>query len=230
MSIISEVYNVDCVGYMKNLPDNFFDLSICDPPYGINADEKNSTDKKQSKKSAHNSKDYGNQKWDANIPSEEYFTQLKRVSKNQIIWGANYFGLTGGMIFWDKCVTMPTYSKGELAYCSLINSVQLFKYAWHGMIQQNMKDKELRYHPTQKPIALYYWLLQNYAKPNDRILDTHLGSGSSRIAAYELGFDFYGTEIDTQYFDDSCSRFATHIAQTKLFTPAQIKAEQTHLF
>lgn len=227
---ISKVYNMDCMEYMRSLPDKYFDLAVVDPPYGIDADIKNSTNKKQSKKSASNSKDYGSQLWDSEIPSEEYFSELKRVSKNQIIWGANYFGLSGGFIFWDKCVTMPAYSKGELAYCSLINSVQYFKYAWHGMIQGNMKDKELRYHPTQKPIALYTWLLQNYAKQGDKILDSHLGSGSSRIAAYDLGFDFYATELDTDYFNDQEQRFQNHIKQQKLFTPQPVVAEQANLF
>lgn len=216
---VSIVTNEDNMAMMSRYPDNFFDLAIVDPPYGIDADAKNSTTKKQSIKSAANSKSYGEQRWDESIPNPEYFKELFRVSKNQIIWGANYFGLKGGMIFWDKCVTMPTYSKGELAYCSNINSVQYFKYAWHGMVQEDMKNKEIRLHPTQKPVILYKWLLKNYGKPNQKILDTHLGSGSSRIAAYDLGFDFYGCELDKDYFDAQEQRFADHISKIDFWQP-----------
>jgi site-specific DNA-methyltransferase (adenine-specific) len=152
----STVYLMDCIALMREYPDNYFDLAVVDPPYGINADIKNSTNKKQSKKSASNSKNYGDQKWDADIPTKEYFIELFRVSKEQIIWGVNYYPfdfLAGGRIYWDKCVTMPTYSDGELAYCSLLNSIKSVKIAWHGMIQQDMKNKEKRIHPTQKPVS-----------------------------------------------------------------------------
>jgi site-specific DNA-methyltransferase (adenine-specific) len=228
---ISLVTNEDNMAMMSRYPDKFFDLAIVDPPYGINADEKNSKKELKSKKSASVSKSYGDQRWDSAIPDQEYFDELKRVSKHQIIWGANYFGLVGGYIYWNKCVTMPTYSDGELAYCSLINSIKSFTFAWHGMIQGDMKNKEERYHPTQKPVALYLWLLKKFGKTGQSILDTHLGSGSSRIAAYDLGFDFYGCELDTDYFDAQENRFAKHIAQQKLFTPqqAQVKAEQITL-
>jgi len=147
----STVYLMDCIALMREYPDKYFDLAVVDPPYGINADVKNSTDKKQSKKSASNSKKYGEQKWDADVPTKEYFIELFRVSKEQIIWGVNYYPfdfLAGGRIYWDKCVTMPTYSDGELAYCSLLNSIKSVKIAWHGMIQHDMKNKEARIHPT----------------------------------------------------------------------------------
>lgn len=124
---LNNFYNEDCLEAMKEIQDKYFDLAIVDPPYGIGASEKNSTDKKQSKNSATNSKNYGSQKWDDNVPSKEYFDELMRVSKNQIIWGVNYYpydSLVGGRIYWDKRVTMPTYSNGELAYCSLINSIK----------------------------------------------------------------------------------------------------------
>ena len=215
-----EVFNMDCMEYMKGIPDKHFPLCICDPPFGINADKKNSVKKLQSKKSSALSKNYGVQSWDSNIPSFEYFKEIKRVSKHQIIWGVNYYPyeiLIGGRIFWDKCVTMPTYSDGELAYCSLINSVKIYKYAWHGMIQQDMKNKEIRIHPTQKPIALYKWLLHNYAKEGDTIFDSHLGSGSSMIAAHEYGFKFVGCEIDQDYFNASVKRFKEQTAQQSLF-------------
>ena len=218
--IISEVYNMDCIAGMKEYPDKYFDLAIVDPPYGISADKKNSTNIKQSKKSATNSKYYGDQTWDMDVPTMEYFVELFRVSKEQIIWGVNYYPfdfLAGGRIYWDKCVTMPTYSNGELAYCSLLNSIKSIKLAWHGMIQDDMKNKEQRIHPTQKPIKLYDWILMNYAKQGDKILDTHLGSGSSRIAAYRNGFDFVGFEIDKDYFEAQEKRFKTELMQPRLF-------------
>lgn len=194
----STVYLMDCIALMKEYPDKYFDLAVVDPPYGINADIKNSTNKKQSKKSASNSKNYGDQKWDADVPTKEYFIELFRVSKEQIIWGVNYYPfdfLAGGRIYWDKCVTMPTYSDGELAYCSLLNSIKSVKIAWHGMIQQDMKNKEKRIHPTQKPVKLYDWIFSNFAKEGDKILDTHLGSGSSRISAYKAKLDFTASSL-----------------------------------
>jgi site-specific DNA-methyltransferase (adenine-specific) len=209
---------------MKNTPDKYYDLAIVDPPYGINADVKNSTNKKQSKKSASNSKKYGEQKWDTDVPTKEYFIELFRVSKEQIIWGVNYYPfdfLAGGRIYWDKCVTMPTYSDGELAYCSLLNSIKSVKIAWHGMIQHDMKNKEARIHPTQKPIALYKWILSKYAKKGDKILDTHFGSGSHGIACYDLLFDLDACELDADYFNASVERIKTHAKQQNLFIPLQ---------
>ena len=209
---IINLHNVDCMIAMANKPDNHYDLAIVDPEYGIGADIKNSTNKIQSNKSATASKFYGNQRWD-NKATNEYFNELFRVSKDQIIWGANYFGLIGGYIYWRKNVTMPTYSKGELAYCSKINKVEEFEYTWHGMIQGDMKDKETRIHPTQKPVQLYKWLLLNYAKEGNTILDTHLGSGSIAIACYDMGFDLDGFEIDKEYFDAMMKRFENHKLQ-----------------
>ena len=214
------LHNQDCMEAMKDMPDNAFELSIVDPPYGIGADSKNSGKELKSKKSSALSKDYGDQKWDNNIPNIDYFNELIRVSKHQIIWGVNYYPypfLTGGRIYWNKCVTMPTYSDGELAYCSKTNSLKSFKFAWHGMIQGNMKEKENRIHPTQKPVQLYKWLLQNYAKEGDKILDTHLGSGSIALACHDLGFDLTGYEIDKEYYDNACLRLERHKAQGQLF-------------
>ena len=202
---------------MAEYPDKYFDLAIVDPPYGIGADNKNSVQKLQSKKSSALSNNYGNQRWDSKIPDDLYFKELFRVSKNQIIWGANYFGLIGGYIYWRKNVTMPTYSSGELAYCSLINKIEEFEFTWHGMIQNDMSNKETRIHPTQKPVQLYKWLLKNYVKPDFKIIDTHLGSGSSAIAAYDFGCDFVGCEIDKDYFDASVKRFENYKLQLKLF-------------
>ena len=214
-------YNMDCMEGMKEFPDKYFDLAIVDPPYGIGASEKNSVDKKQSKKSASNSKYYGSQKWDDNVPAKEYFVELVRVSKNQIIWGVNYYPydfLVGGRIYWDKRVTMPTYSNGELAYCSLINSIKSVAITWHGMLQEDMKNKEIRIHPTQKPVALYIWLLQNYAKKGDKILDTHVGSASSLIACHKLGFDYVGFELDEDYFKSATARLEAEKSQISLFS------------
>ena len=212
-----KIINADCMDIMKDYEDNHFDLAIVDPPYGIDADVKNNTDKKQSKKSASKSKKYGDQSWDSCIPTEEYFAELKRISKKQIIWGANFFNLQGGMLYWHKNVTMPTYSTGELAYLSWLNKIDFVEITWHGMLQYDMKNKEDRIHPTQKPIMLYRWLLKNYANKEDKILDTHLGSGSSAIAAFYYGCkEFVGMEIDENYFKASIKRIKQQTAQIKL--------------
>lgn len=202
---------------MARYPDGYFNLAIVDPPYGINADVKNSTDKKQSKKSASKSKKYGDQSWDNCIPTEEYFAELKRVSKKQIIWGANFFNLQGGMLYWHKNVTMPTYSTGELAYLSWLNKIDFVEITWHGMLQYDMKNKEDRIHPTQKPVKLYEWLLMNYAKEGDKILDTHLGSGSIALACHNLGFELTACELDKDYYNDAIKRINNHTAQIRMF-------------
>lgn len=216
-TIKSEVFNMDCIDGMKQYPDKHFELAIVDPPYGIDADKKNSNKIKQSKKSASLSKDYGSQSWDSDIPNQDYFNELFRVSKKQIVWGANFFGLKGGYLYWHKNVTMPTYSTGELAWLSWLNKLDFLELTWHGMIQHDMQNKENRIHPTQKPVKLYKLLLQNYANQGDKILDTHLGSGSSRIAAYDMDFEFTGFELDKDYFEASEKRFQQHIQQLTLF-------------
>ena len=149
-----------------------------------------------------------------------YFEKLKRVSVNQIVWGVNYYEyyLGAGRIVWDKDNT-GVYSDCELAYHSFGNVTRLFKYRWNGMLQQDMKNKEQRIHPTQKPVALYNWILRNYAKPGQRILDTHLGSGSSAIAAHYFGCDFVGCEIDVDYIAGARKRLADHQAQPRMFAP-----------
>jgi site-specific DNA-methyltransferase (adenine-specific) len=213
----SEIKNMDCMDFMRQFPDKYFELAIVDPPYGIDADVKNSTNKKQSKNSATKSKKYGEQNWDSKIPDNVYFEELKRVSKNQIVWGANYFGLKGGFLYWHKNVTMPTYSTGELAWLSFQNKIDFLEMTWHGMIQHDMQNKEIRIHPTQKPVKLYRWLLQNYAKQGDKILDTHLGSGSSRIACDMDGFDFWGCELDAEYFKAHQKRWDEYKSQLTIF-------------
>jgi len=220
------ITNEDNMELMARYPDNHFDLAITDPPYGINADVKNNSDQKQSKKSASKSKKYGSQLWDSNVPTEEYFNELFRVSKNQIIWGVNYYPyniLNGGRIYWDKCVSMPTYSDGELAYCSLLNSIKSIKIAWHGMIQHDMKNKEIRIHPTQKPVKLYEWLLINYAKQGDKILDTHGGSLSIALAVHNvnskesMNLTLDVCELDKEYFDEGVKRYKNHTKQKTIF-------------
>ena len=206
----SEVFNTDCLEAMKQYPDNYFELAIVDPPYG-NIDAIGLIDNKKGKQATKRT----NYKLFDNIaPDNEYYIELERVSKNQIIWGGNFLGLCGGVIVWQKNGT--AFGEAEVAICSTHKSVKVFEYTWNGMIQQNMKDKENRIHPTQKPVALYRWLLQNYAKEGDKILDTHLGSGSSRIAADMEGFDFTGYELDKDYFEASVKRFDEYKLQVKL--------------
>ena len=212
---ISEVYLMDCLAGMKEHPDKFFDLAICDPPYGIGADKKRG----DTGKNKHiKQKDYSFSDWDKTPPPIEYFTELLRVSKNQIIWGANHFiermpYNSSCWIVWDKLNGDNFYADCELAWTSFDKSVRKFEFRWHGYLQGYKGGlKEERIHQTQKPIALYEWLLKNYAKEGDKILDTHLGSGSSRIAAQKMGFDFYGFEIDPDYFEASEKRFKEAIS------------------
>jgi site-specific DNA-methyltransferase (adenine-specific) len=213
---ISEVTNEDCMEGMARYPDKYFDLAIVDPPYGINMDGGNIGGNNAGK-----TKDYTKKDWDNKIPDKEYFNELKRISKNQIIWGANHFveniyqSNSSCWIVWDKDNT-GNFADCELAYTSFKTAVRMFTFRWNGMLQQDMKNKEYRIHPTQKPVALYKWLLHNYAKQGDKILDTHLGSGSSRIAAYEMGFDFTAFELDAEYFEAQEKRYKAHIAQLKL--------------
>jgi site-specific DNA-methyltransferase (adenine-specific) len=158
---------------------------------------------------------------DTKIPDAEYFSELRRVSKNQIIWGGNYFldflTSTECMIFWDKCRDGLNFADGEIAWTSFKQPTRRYTFKWNGMLQGDMKNKEDRFHPTQKPVALYRWIFHHYAKQGDKILDTHLGSGSSRIAAYDAGLDFVGYEIDETYFRLQEERFARHTSQMSLF-------------
>lgn len=212
------ITNEDNMALMSRYPDNYFDLAIVDPPYGIGADGKNNGKNSDAheKKSLAKINTYKKTNWDNSIPNEMYFIELKRVSKKQIIWGANYFGLVGGMLYWHKNVTMPTYSQGELAWLSWLNKVDFVEFTWHGMLQQDMKNKETRIHPTQKPVALYKWLLQNYAKAGDKILDTHLGSGSIAIACHQMDFELTGCELDAEYYNAALKRFKQQTAQLRL--------------
>lgn len=158
---------------------------------------------------------------DQKPPDASYFEELKRVSKNQIIWGGNYFldnlSSTPCMLFWDKGRTDIGFADGEFAWTSFKSPARRFLFKWNGMLQQDMKNKEFRIHPTQKPVRLYEWIYDHYANKGDKILDTHLGSGSSRIAAWNRGLDFWGYEIDKVYFDLQEQRFEEHTAQGNLF-------------
>jgi site-specific DNA-methyltransferase (adenine-specific) len=200
MKVKSEVFNCDCMELMAKYPDGYFELAIVDPPYGIGI-SKNPVRKKHKKKS-----------WDNNIPEDRYFKELFRVSKNQIIFGGNYFELppSQGFIVWDK-VQPENFS---LAMCEYAwSSIQRPAKIW----RKSVLSEQNKIHPTQKPVALYKWLLDNYAKEGDKILDTHLGSGSSRIACYDFKFDFVGCELDKDYFDLMEDRFKKHISQLSIF-------------
>ena len=213
------ITNEDNMKLMARYEDNHFDLAIVDPPYGINADNKNNgkNSDRHEKTSKAKINTYKKTNWDNSIPTDEYFAELKRVSKKQIIWGANFFNLQGGMLYWHKNVTMPTYSQGELAWLSWLNKVDFVDIAWHGMIQHDMKNKEVRIHPTQKPVKLYEWMLMNYAKEGDKILDTHLGSGSIALACHNLGFDLTACELDKEYYDAAMKRIQEHKNQIRMF-------------
>lgn len=197
---------------MSRYSDGFFDLAIIDPPYGINRSGQTETFTKNPK---HKRKHFADKGWDAEIPDSDYWNELFRVSKNQIVWGANYFTeylpASMGWIFWDKGQDL-SMSDGELAFTSFDRALRRFK-----INRGQLMIEGGTIHPTQKPIKLYEWLLMNYAKQGDKILDTHLGSGSSRIAAYNLGFDFTGCELDKDYFEAQEKRFKNHIAQQRLF-------------
>ena len=199
--------NEDCMDLLKRTPDNYYELSIVDPPYGINV----------TKMTLGNGKkkiNRGNSDWDSKTPDLKYFKELRRVSKNQVIWGANYMTEnlppSMGWIYWDKGTGLNDFSDGELAYTSFNRALRSYKVGWVGA---NAKDKDGRFHPTQKPVKLYEWILINYAKEGDKILDTHRGSASLDIACHNLGFDLVTCEIDTDYFNDGNKRLKQHQQQ-----------------
>ena len=219
-----EIVNSDCVEVLKSFEDNYFDLAICDPPYGIGFDKyvysngdgaKAKGFKKQNNKVAPKN-------WDKGIPQKEYWEQLFRVSKNQIIWGGNYFTEflppKMGWIYWHKKGNdASNFSDGELAWTSFDRALKFVKYDWIGFGYINNAGNDKKIHPTMKPKELYEWVLENYAKKGDKILDTHLGSGSSAIASFRLGFDFVGIEIDKEYYQSSIKRFKEQTAQLRVF-------------
>ena len=227
------LYNCDCMEYMRGLSDKAFDLSIVDPPYGINAAELFGGESRKSGNGCALKTAFEKKRWDSEIPDAAYFRELVRVSAHQIVWGANYMTKflppSMGWLVWDKDNGTTKFSDCELAYSSFDVALRKFKYTWNGMIQGDMKNKETRIHPTQKPVKLYEWLLTNYAKPGQRILDTHLGSGSSAIAANHLGFEFVGCELDADYFAAACKRIEDAQRQVDMFIEPMKKAEQAVL-
>jgi len=207
-----DLYNTDCLPFMCKCVDNQFDLAIVDPPYGIGIDgQKENKKGKKSDRKGHKKKN-----WDNAIPTKEYFEQLFRISKNQIIWGGNYFVKYlyeghKGWIVWDKSQHGLTMSDCELAYSSFDKATRIYVKNRIVLMQEGT------IHPTQKPIKLYKWLLKNYAKEGDTILDTHLGSGSIAIACHDYNFDLTGCEIDKEYYDNAVKRLNIHKMQGKLF-------------
>ena len=211
------LYCGDCMEAMAGMDAGRYSLGLVDPPYGLGEDsdkirEYNSKPCKSWKTCS--PKIYEKKEWDKERPEKHYFNELLRVCINQIIWGGNYFAdllpPSGGWVVWDKKVGMPTFSDGELAWCSKTNSVKIARILWAGYLKC---EKTNRIHPTQKPIALYKWLLTNYAKPGDTILDTHGGSMSIAIAAWDLGFDLDLYELDADYYKAGVERVKRHTAQ-----------------
>ena len=218
----------DCMDYLPQFPDKYFDLAVVDPPYFSGPEKRNYYGRKISPIGVQRHYE-PSAEWE--MPDKTYFDELARVSKNQIVWGCNYFDyhFGSGRIVWDKCNGDSSFSDCEIAYCSLHDSVRMFRYMWNGMFQGksisegtvqqgNKKLNEKRIHPTQKPVALYEWILSRYAKQGDKILDTHTGSASSLIACYNLGFDYIGFEKDEHYYKLAKQRLDAHCAQMNFYS------------
>lgn len=220
-----KLLNIDCMEYMRTVPDKHFDLAVCDPPYFDGPNKSGYYGKGYSSLGVKRSKHYDSMpKWE--IPGSDYFKELKRISKDQIIWGANHFAgvfnsSSACWIVWDKDNGSSTFADAELAYSSFSTAVRIFKYTWNGMHQGsyggNVKLNEVRIHPTQKPRALYAWIYQNYAKEGFKIFDSHLGSAGSAIEAHYGKFEFVGTELDETMFCKSVERYQIETAQETLF-------------
>ena len=212
---------------MREKPDGFWDLVIADPPYGLDLANMNMGAGKSKKSSKIQNRKWRPKSWDKEMPTAKYFKELFRVSKNQIIWGGNYFELPSckNYVIWDKEIPQGlSFADCEMAWTSFDKAPKMFRYSAY-------LDKGNKVHPTQKPVALYKWLLQNYAKPGDKILDPMMGSGSSRIAAWDMGFEYWGCELDSDYFSGQEKRFAAHTAKPLLFQPGEMyNFEQTKLF
>jgi len=205
---------------MARYEDNHFDLAIVDPPYGIGFGKFNRTNK-ASNGERYKSNKYKNSNWDDGIPNDEYFSELKRVSKNQIVWGGNYFPFLWqngckGFIFWNKGNPVPNFADGELAYTSFNKVAKMYDYRYYGNLEGNTSTIS-KFHPTQKPVKLYEWILMNYAKEGDKILDTHLGSGSIAIACHNLGYYLEGYELNKEYFEAATKRLKEHQQQLRIF-------------
>ena len=222
-----EMINMGCMNYMATLPDKAFELAIVDPPYGIGEDGGKIRARKKDNSymtTKHNVLARGLKKWDGDRPTAEYFKELFRVSQNQIIWGANYYPQhlrpSMGWIFWDKKLG-GDFSDGELAFTSFEKALKIYT-------QHNKHHGKI--HPTQKPVALYKWLLSRYAKSGDRILDTHGGSGSICIACHDLGYDLTWMELDKDYYEAAVERYKTHASQAVLFEPKKLQDKESDLF
>ena len=224
---LNKLYNMDCMDGMKQFPDKYFDLAVVDPPYGIGIGNMNFTKSgaiRPSRNVLAVRRDYRMEEdWDKARPDKNYFNELMRISKNQIIWGGNYFSdilpASKSFIVWDKRTNEKynnDFADCEIAWCSK-GVARIFRYLWCGMLQDNMKDKELRIHPTQKPVDLYNWILRHYAKPSYKIIDTHAGSASSLVACEQSGFDYIGFEIDNNYYNMALKRLEAEKSQIKLF-------------
>lgn len=228
MSHINVVYNTDCLPEMKKYPDKYFDLAVVDPPYFSGPERRRyygkSISTTQIKRREYAVVDH----WQ--VPGIQYFDQLFRISKKYIIWGCNYYDyvFAHGRIVWDKCNGNSTFSDCEIAATNCHDSVRLFRYMWNGMLQGKSVDEghimrgnkatnEVRIHPTQKPQDLYRWIFKKYAKSGDKILDTHVGSGTSRRAAYDYGLDFIGYEIAKPYFDLQEQAFCDYTSQLRIY-------------
>lgn len=213
-----ELLNIDCMEYMATLEDKAFDLAIVDPPYGIGRDGYECGSKSSDSWKNPRKKVYANKEWDKEIPDQDYFKEVFRVSENQIIWGGNYFiehlKSSMGIIAWNKEVN-GNFSEFEFAWTSFNQRARLFKWMWNGYRKQ---QPEVRSHPTQKPVALYKWLLNTYAKDGDKILDTHGGSMSIAIACHQMGFDLTLCEIDKDYYEAGVKRYNEAIKQQTLFS------------
>jgi len=214
------ITNEDNMELMARYPDNYFDLAIVDPPYGIKFGEFNRTNKTSNGTRIKANK-YKQDNWDDAIPNDDYFIELQRVSKNQIIWGGNYFPILWGngckgFIFWYKHQPVDNFSKGELAWSSFDKPANCFDFQYYGGLQGNTKA-ENKIHPTQKPRELYKWLLDKYAKQGDKILDTHLGSGSIAIACHDYDFELTACELDLEYYNAALLRITNHTKQQRLF-------------
>jgi len=206
-----QITNEDNMALMSRYEDNYFDLAIVDPPYGYGNKKTNILNFRQKEQ---------HREWNI-APNENYFQELFRVSKNQIIWGGNYFPYIWnfggrGFIYWHKGNPVPNFADGELAWTSFDKNAKQFNFRYYGNLEGNTSTST-KYHPTQKPIKLYEWLLMNYAKENDKILDTHLGSGSIAIACHNLGFELTACELDKEYYEASIKRIKDHISQQRLF-------------
>lgn len=207
------------MNYLPQFPNKYFDLAIVDPPYGIGEDGSKNHTRNNLAKSTNYKGYFGN---DLQAPGEEYFEELFRVSKNQIIWGANHFISkipydSHCWIVWDKENGKSDFADCELAWTSFDTAVRIFRFRWQGMLQGDMKNKEKRIHPNQKPVTLYDWLLLKYASQGDKILDTHVGSASSLIACHKNGFDYIGFEKDAYYYKLASKRLDEYKSQITLF-------------